>query len=147
MAHERRCGMRTKREEAPTKVRNFYKNAKELIDMSNGEIKPGMLPMVLRMVGGISRAKEEDLEAVNNMTEEEWMEYALPKFFPGYFGPKEERPFPMALTSAIDYTSKLDDLQECLVNLGAMGVRLCGKLDRLIELQSELLAYWKGGEQ
>lgn len=58
--------MRTKREDAPAKVRNFYKNAKSLIDMSNGEIKPGMLPMVLRMVGGISRAKEEDIEAVND---------------------------------------------------------------------------------
>ena len=137
--------MRTKREDAPAKVRNFYKNAKSLIDMSNGEIKPGMLPMVLRMVGGISRAKEEDLEAVNNMTEEEWMEYALPKFFPGYFGQKEESP--MALPASIDYTAKLDDIKECLVNLGAMDIRICGKLDRLIELQSKLLAYWKGGEQ
>ena len=137
--------MRTKREDAPAKVRNFYKNAKSLIDMSNGEIKPGMLPMVLRMVGGISRAKEEDLEAINNMTEEEWMEYALPKFFPGYFGQKEESP--MALLASIDYTAKLDDIKECLVNLGAMDIRICGKLDRLIELQSELLAYWKGGEQ
>ncbi|MCR4854444.1 MAG: hypothetical protein K5893_12740 [Prevotella sp.] len=137
--------MRTKREDAPAKVRNFYKNAKSLIDMSNGEIKPGMLPMVLRMVGGISRAKEEDLEAVNNMTEEEWMEYALPKFFPGYFGPKEEST--KALPASIDYTAKLDEIKECLVNLGAMDIRICGKLDRLIELQSELLAYWKGGEQ
>lgn len=137
--------MRTKREDAPAKVRNFYKNAKSLIDMSNGEIKPGMLPMVLRMVGGISRAKEEDLEAVNNMTEEEWMEYALPKFFPGYFGQKEENT--MALPASIDYTAKLEEIKECLVNLGAMDIRICGKLDRLLELQSELLAYWKGGEQ
>lgn len=136
--------MRTKREEAPAKVRNFYKNAKELIDMSNGEIKPNMLPMVLRMVGGISRAKEEDLEAVNNMTEEEWMEYALPKFFPGYFGTTGKST--MALPASIDYTAKLDEIKECLVNLGAMDIRICGKLDRLIELQSELLAYWKGGD-
>ena len=139
--------MRTKREEAPVKVRNFYKNAKALIDMSDGEIKPGMFQMVLKMVGGISNAKEEDLEAVNNMTEEEWMEYALPKFFPGYFGPKEEKPEPMALPASIDYTDKLDAVQECLVNLGAMGVRLCGKLDRLIELHSKLLACWEGGAQ
>jgi len=139
--------MRTKREEAPAKVRNFYKNAKALIDMSDGEIKPGMFPMVLKMVGGISNAKEEDLEAVTNMTEEEWMEYALPKFFPGYFGPKEEKPVPVTLPTSIDYTAKLDDMQECLVNLGAMGVRLCGKLDRLIELHSKLLACWEGGAQ
>ena len=139
--------MRTKKEEAPSKVRNFYKNAKALLEMSDGEIKPGMFQMVLKMVGGISNAKEEDLEAVNNMTEEEWMEYALPKFFPGYFGPKEEKPEPVALPASIDYTDKLNDVQECLVNLGAMGVRLCGKLDRIIELQSKLLACWEGGAQ
>ena len=139
--------MRTKREEAPAKARNFYKNAKALIDMSNGEIKPGMFPMVLRMVGGISNAKEEDLNAVNSMTEEEWMEYALPKFFPGYFGLKEEKPEPMPLPASIDYTAKLDDIKECLVNLGAMDIRLCGKLDRLIELHTKLLACWEGGAQ
>lgn len=139
--------MRPKREEAPAKVRNFYKNAKALIDMSDGEIKPGMFQMVLRMVGEISNAKKEDLESVKNMTEEEWMEYALPKFFPGYFGPKEEKPDPVMLPATIDYTAKLDTMQECLVNLGAMGVRLCGKLDRLIELHQQMLAYWKGGEE
>lgn len=139
--------MRTKREEAPAKARNFYKNAKALIDMSNGQIKPGMFPMVLRMVGGISNAKEEDLEAVNSMTEEEWMEYALPKFFPGYFGPKDEKPEPVALPASIDYTAKLDEIKECLVNLGAMDIRICGKLDRLIELQTKLLACWEGGGQ
>ena len=139
--------MRTKREEAPAKARNFYKNAKALIDMSNGEIKPGMFSMVLRMVGGISNAKEEDLNAVNSMTEEEWMEYALPKFFPGYFGLKEEKPEPMPLPASIDYTAKLDAIQECLVNLGAMDIRICGKLDRLIELHTKLLACWEGGAQ
>lgn len=139
--------MRTRKADAPDKVLNFYKNAKALIDMSDGEIKPGMLPMVLKMTGGISNAKEEDLEAVNNMTEEEWMEYASPKFFPGYFGQKEKNPIPMSMPISIDYTAKLDEVKECLVNLGAMGVRLCGKLDRLIELHSKLLACWEGGGQ
>lgn len=137
--------MRTKREDAPAKVRNFYKNAKALIDMSNGEIKPGMLPMVLRMVGGISRAEKEDLEVVNNMTEEEWMEYALPKFFPGYFGPKNTEPSPASNT--IDYTAKLDAILENSINLGKVMVKVCGKLEQLINLQNQMLAYWKGGDQ
>lgn len=139
--------MRTNKEDALAKTRNFYKNAKALIDMSDGETKPGMFTMVLKMTGGISNAKEEDLEVVKNTTEEEWMEYALPKFFPGYFGPKEEKPEPVTLPASIDYTDKLDAVQESLVNLGAMGVRLCGKLDRLIELHSKLLACWEGGGQ
>ena len=53
----------------------------------------------------------------------------------------------MTLPASIDYTAKLDGLQEYLVNLGVMGVRICGKLDCLIELQTKLLACWEGGAQ
>lgn len=136
--------MRTKKEDAPAKVRNFYKKAKALILMSGGEIKPGMFQMVTQMTGGITNANAEDLDLVNNMTEEEWMEYALPKFFPGYFGPRNTEPAPAP--NAIDYTAKLDSILENSINLGKVMVNVCGKLDQLISLQTQMLECWKGGQ-
>lgn len=138
--------MRPTRDEATAKVRNFYKKAKALILMSGGEVKPGMFQMVVQMTGGFNNARVEDLEALNNMTEEEWMEYAMPKFFPGYFGEKNKT-VPQPQPTPIDYTAKLDSMQESIVSLGAMNVRICGKLDQLIELHQQMLNYWKGGEQ
>ena len=120
-----------------------------------------MLRMAMDMTSTIDHARQEDVEQIMVMTEEEFLEYALPKYYPSYFKPKEApKPIPVAENKDEKSESNqiLEDFSQKLVGIGKLLITINNKLEdgirlqnetsnRQIALLTELLACWKGGAE
>lgn len=152
--------MRTGREDAMKGTREFYFASRKLLSYSGGVVKIGMLGSIFNMIGlKITNAHPEDIEKASSLTEAEWMLYASPKFYPGYFAPKkqpkeeeaneepQEEQLDLQLNQhvleQIDYTAMLEGIDSLITGLGKILIIINDKLDKMTELQREMISCWK----
>ena len=136
---------------AVQKLTEYYKKVKQLASLTNGELKHGMVSILANYIGKIKNLKDEDLEVMIGMTEDEWIDYGKEKFYYSTFNRK-----PRAKVKAIaqvetvvgrDYTDLIKQLQESVINLGKVQVTINQKLEMLVGLQKDMLTCWKGEQQ
>lgn len=147
--------MRTCRSDAEKNTREFFFACKKLMAYSNGVVKSGMLGSVFDIIGAkISKAKNEDIEKAASMTEKEWMDYALPKFYHGYFKKEEEQcetteqvAVEQQLVAVPTCQAQLENLEQLVIGLGKMLIKICEKMDRQYDVEKEMLECWKGGSK
>ena len=148
--------MNVSRTTALTKIYNYYKFGNQLIDMAGGQIKTGMLNMLVTMCGELKNFKLEDLNKVKELTEKEFVDWAFQKFYPGLYNyqvnrnkPKEEpkeEPKEQSETNNCVQISKedLNLIHESIKHIGSILVKMSLKMDEEIELQKKVLKYWEG---
>lgn len=152
--------MRCTKEKALQNVRDFYKYSRQLLEFSNGQLKNGMISVVLGRIGAnIKKAKSEHIPMTLQMTEEEWMEEMPPVLYPGLFHkeePKQEDEEPQeeqleleipTAQEPTDYTAKLDTIESLLTGLGRILIMQNEKLDKILSVHKEMLAYWQGSSE
>ena len=137
------------------RISRYYDAVKNIAIANNGEIPKGLTAYLIRVPGiSIQGIKMEDCAAVLLLEKEEWVKNIIKKYYPKKDFDKDnnEDKQPERKTENIDYTNKLNDIDQRICNLGNLMVKhkdqmdillfdklliLTEKLEKFIQLQEE----------
>ena len=139
------------------RISRYYDAVKNIAIANNGEIPKGLTAYLMRIPGlSIQGIKMEDCATVLLLEKEEWVKNIIKKYYPQKDFDKDnnEDKQPERKSENIDYTNKLNDIDQRICNLGNLMVKhkdqmdillfdklliLTEKLEKFIQLQEEYI--------